>query len=1007
MELTKNQQRAINEKGSNVLVSAGAGSGKTRVLTLRVVKLIEEGTPIDRLLIVTFTNAAAAEMKGRIRDELLKKAETKKYAFEIDNAHVETFDAFAMFIAKKYAYELGISHDFNVLDNALNKIKIKKIMDEVFLNHAEDKDVEFIDLVNEYCIKEISRLSDLIANLVNKMNNAIDKNQYLESFKENYFTDKFINDAINERLDIIKREISAIKELSFNLLCEEDRNNLIDFFDPILTFNTYDEVNAYILNTDYPKKTGKVVEDKEIRDLINSQFANLKGNFGTSNEIREYILEKKKYVDKIISLAKEVDDRLFKSKCELNSFTFGDISRFALSILNNEMLRKEISSSFDYIMVDEYQDTSDVQEAIIKALDNNNVYMVGDVKQSIYAFRNANCDIFQQKYERYKSHNGGEAIELSDSFRSYEKMVNDVNSIFIKLFNKDDNPIDYSKGHKLIAANEEIKACIANNQDYGIKVYSYARTDDPYEDEAKLIANDIINKIKSGYKVYHRGVGLVSCGFKDFAIIMQSGTSFDSYARIFNEKGIPINVIKEQKLSTSDVGYTIKNLIATFYYIKQGIYDEDFIHSFSSVARSFLIRYEDQKLYDLLTKNEFFKSDLFIKIENLVNKYGDSSLNEIFLKLCEEFNIYNKLSTLGKFDDNAMLIGNLYTQIAQMDDLGFKLEDVINYFDDLQSAKEDLKSKNTDLNKDAVVLMTIHMSKGLEYPICYFPEFRKEFNRSDKNTAFIVSNKYGILLPNVGINKEDNLLISLFKRRYDESDYEEKMRLLYVALTRPIQEAIIPLDFSENKQIVNIKTSRNFQQMLHFYGFDEAYRYEYDSTPIDFAISENLPSKVKVIEDKIEIKSNIIVKKKASKENLDGEEIKDVLEFGSRLHYLLEIFDFGKKDYSFIQEKYMIKYIKNVVNCGLFYNIREDKLLHEFEFYDEKNQVNGIIDALLIKENEIDIIDFKLKKIDDENYDKQLRVYYDYISQISGDKEIKMYLVSAITGEVREVGKKL
>ena len=130
-----------------------------------------------------------------------------------------------------------------------------------------------------------------------------------------------------------------------------------------------------------------------------------------------------------------------------------------------------------------------------------------------------------------------------------------------------------------------------------------------------------------------------------------------------------------------------------------------------------------------------------------------------------------------------------------------------------------------------------------------------------------------------------------------------------------------------------------------------------------------------------------------------------MLEFGTRLHYLLEIFDYETKDYSFIKDKKMQKYVKNVVNCGLFDNINKTKFLHEFEFFDEKNQVNGVIDALLIKDNEIDIIDFKLKKIDDENYDKQLHVYYDYIVQIANNKPIKMFLVSAITGEVKEVGK--
>ena len=1005
MGWTKNQEKAINETGINILVSAGAGSGKTGVLTERVCQLIKKGVPINRFLIVTFTNAAAAEMKTRIRKRLLEIPETQKIAFDIDNAHIETFDSFAMFLVKKYAFELNISHNFNILDNALNVIKTKKIIDEVFLSHAENNDPEFVDLVNEYCIKDINNLSLLLTNLVSKMNNAIDKDAYLNGFEDYYFSDEFIVGAIKERLDLIKKEVAALKAKCYDLECGEDAGNLISFFDEFSKFNDYDQMMVYMLNTSLPKKIGNVKEDKELRDLIKEQYNKLTTNFGTTAEIKSNIIEKRKFVLKIISLAKEIDQMLMEYKCKLNCFTFGDVSRFALKILENENLRQEILNSFDHIMVDEYQDTSDVQEAIVKALDNDNVYMVGDVKQSIYSFRNANCEIFQEKYNKYKKHINGETIELSDSFRSYKQMVDDVNEIFVKLFDIDSNPIDYSSGHALISGNDKLNNSTVENQQYGIKIYPYTSSGTPYEDEAKIIVNDIAKKLNSKYQVYEKNLGLRKCEPKDFAIIIQASSSFDIYRRIFNEKGIPINVIQDETLSDSDVGYVIKNLFALFHNIKSEVYDEDFVHSYASVSRSFLLNINDQKLYDLLTKNAFFDSDLFLRMKSLVDQFGESSLGNIFIHLMEEFDVYKKLSSIGGFSDNSSLIGNLYSQISQMDSLGFRLEDVINYFDDLQNAGEELKSKNNDLTRNAVVLMTIHGSKGLEYPICYFPEFRREFYRPEKSTSFIISDKYGILLPNVGVNKNDSLLLSLFKRRYDEHDYEEKLRLLYVALTRPIGEAIIPMDFDKTTTITNIKSAKNFQQILHFYDFDQRFVCSYDSTPEELNDKESEVEDLTVEINKINVESNLIVRKKASKENVDNEALEDVLEFGTRLHYLLEIVDYETKDLSFVNDKMMKKYINNVLNSGLFDNINETKLLHEFEFYDEKNQVNGVIDALLIKDDEIDIIDFKLKKIDDENYDKQLRVYYDYISQISKGKLIKMFLVSAVTGEVREVGK--
>ena len=301
-----------------------------------------------------------------------------------------------------------------------------------------------------------------------------------------------------------------------------------------------------------------------------------------------------------------------------------------------------------------------------------------------------------------------------------------------------------------------------------------------------------------------------------------------------------------------------------------------------------------------------------------------------------------------------------------------------------------------------LTLITIHRSKGLEYPIVYMPLLTSKFPSGDK-TSFLIDNVVGPVLPLVGKTNKSSFLSHFSKMINAKEDFEERLRLLYVAVTRARERLIMIYRDKENdnSQVFIPALENNYRALIQYLGLE----YKYGVTPetketFVKSIKRELEDKTITL-DSIEVPYEKIEFKRASKEKT-GEVSDELLEFGNEIHYLLEIVNYEAKDLSFISDVRMKRYIGNVINQEIFKNVKNNQVLHEYSFFDEKNNVHGIIDCLLVKDDEIDIVDFKLKNIDDEKYVLQLHTYRDYISQITS-KPIRMYLISAIKGEVKEI----
>ncbi len=1003
---SKEQELAISAVGKNYLISAGAGSGKTAVLCERIYQLVKKEGRIDNFLILTFTNLAASEMKQRIRNKLSEDPETQKFAVEVDNAHIETFDSFYLFIARKYFYALDISKDISIIDNAIVEIKRRQLVDEIFEELAVNKNSEFIELMRKFSLKNNDELKEFVLRVLNAADNTVNKNDYFDSLETNFSDDKYVSTVIKEFDHFIRSKIRYLinKVKTVDLINQDDVSNIENHLYDLLDTDSYSSLIDKIKNISFPNKPRGVEENVEIRNGISKFYKdNILNDYPSESEIKEAICENNKYIHVLLQLIRSIDGQIDEFKRQKNAYSFADISRLVLKLFKDPMIVSEIKNQFDYIMVDEYQDTNDIQESVLNIISKDNVYMVGDIKQSIYRFRNADCEIFNRKFNDYKKHLGGEEIDLNKSFRSRVEVVDYINDLFSKIMIPEINPIDYSNGHHFGFGRTEYGTgnSLYNTEEYH---YEYELSSESLEKETMMVVNDIIDKYNNGFKIYDLDLHESRpVDFKDFAIIIDREGEFDDFAKALASAGIPVKSCGKEKLMTSDVVVTIKNLVKLLYLALNNQFDNDYKHAYLSVARSFLIEEDDQTLYKTFENYDYSKvllTPLGQKIELIKERLRFASLEEVMNTLFKEFKLYDKVIKIGNYYANVHKAESILKYASQMDSLGMSLSDLVEYFDNLSNYELDIEYRDSDSQDNSVTLINIHQSKGLEYNIIYYPRLNRSFNLSSYQEKFNVSKKYGLLFP-----IEHLVPIELNNYLGRSADLEEKIRLLYVALTRAKQKIILLFGHKLTKSIsYNMPyKSDSLLKIYNLAGLGNKYVSEYKLG--DKVLTLNLKEDKKYEPLNINIKkidalSEVKEKKRASKEVVKVDE--SLLRFGNEVHALLEGLDLSNKDTSYIKDYKYRRIANNVINSELFKGVTNEQVRHEFSYFDKENNVNGVIDCLIIKDHEIDIVDFKLKNIAEEEYDKQLKTYKAYISTIS-DKQIKMYLLAALTGEVREV----
>ena len=1019
---TNEQQLAIKHEGENIIVSAGAGSGKTAVLSERVLRKLKSGVGIKQLLILTFTKAAAAEMRERIRANIKKNPDLASQLLELDGAYITTFDSYSLSLVKKYHYLLNVSKNIQIGEASVFTIRENEFLDEILMRRYENPTSDFTKLIYDFCTKDDDSLKKSILKINHALDLRYDKVEYLTSYIDTFYQPDTIESYCHlyvSKLFSLQEEMQNIIESLCPLLEEKVSEKVYSFYRKFLDSKTYDEMVGSL-----DERAPQTPRNSE--DDVKAYFAKLSElrkrakdylMYPSYQEMKDAIWATEGYAKEIVSILLELDQKMMELKHEEDTYDFTDISKMAIQLLlDHPDIKEEVKQSFQEIMIDEYQDTSDLQETFISLIANHNVYMVGDIKQSIYRFRNANPYIFKEKYENYQKGIDGFKIDLNKNFRSRKEVLDNVNLMFDLLMDSVVGGADYMASHRMVFGNTSYEEQGKSDTSHQMEVYRYdydkSSEYSKEEIEAFWIAQDIKKKIESGYLVYNfkeENAKPRPCKYQDFVIMLDRSTNFGLYKKIFTYFGIPLAVKKDESIKSTTDLLLFSNILTFIFKIYHHEYDTMYYHTYASIARSFLFSLSDQEIFQTITGKRITESSIYQLAEPIAKELDGLSTTELLDRILTAFSYYEKLLSVGDIDSVLARIDNLKRIAKGFESIGMTPSMFQEYLVELtENDQLDLKYKVSEDASNAVQIMTIHASKGLEFPICYFASLDVKFNMRDMNDRFLYDNKTGIITPYFKEGIGDTILKSLYKERYTMEEVSEKIRLFYVAVTRAKEKMIFVLPSREWDKGTDYESKVSWSSLADMLDSIRdvlsPYTLSIDLKEIPLTHAYHTLTKKEYptsfshyVEEEISIPVKPIGQERFSKTTshiLSKQELR-AMKFGEHMHEVFESIDILHPNL----EK-LSKFEKEKVTLFLKHDIVRNApqaVYQEYEFMTELDgkMQHGIIDLLLQYENRYVIIDYKLKEVTDEAYRKQLDGYKKYIYQKTG-KPVEAYLYSIL-----------
>lgn len=998
---TPAQKEALEAFGNNVIVSAGAGSGKTAVLSEKVKYLVEKkGISVDNMLILTFTNAAAQEMKNRIQKKL--KENSFEESIKVLSADICTFDAFALSLVKKYHLLLGLDDNISVVDSPLVYEKRNKWIDELFDELYEKEDPMFIETINRLTTKNDDVLKELLNNIILKSSLSLSIDDYFKPLNSEEKERRF-----NEFVTYVTNYLNSLNEEMYNVILliptEEYRNKIYASVSELLAARDIDMyVNASYLNgNSYRWKKSYTEEDLNIKnqfEIIKNKIIDIRLSLKNLNDLKKDYYEAFKYKEYLYTLAEIIYKKEQKFKYEHQTFEFSDISYLAYKLVKeNDDIKNELKNKYKIIMIDEYQDTSFSQERFINLIENKNLFMVGDIKQSIYGFRNARPDIFKGKYEKYAKKDDGIKIDLNSNFRSRKEVLKDINTIFKDIMSDEIGDANYKKDHIIISGNKDYDSLDIDKPNTQALVYKESDTLSKEEIEANIVADDILDKMSHMYVMDYAKEGPCKkkVDFSSFCILIGKGTHFPIFKRVFEEKGIPLFIRDNEKIANNHLIRIMENILLIMNKINNNTYDDEFIHLFVSIARSFIFEYSDEKIYDIIKNKTYYNDEIVILIKEILESSDSLSISYLIGVFFEKVDIYTKLFKLGFFENNKKYLDFFMNYFIKMDELNYSFVDASNFIKNIQNYDIGLEMESQSTDENSVKLMNIHKSKGLEFPIVYFCGLSNEFNNSDLRKRHFVSNRYGLIFASENGDKTIDSLVD--KILLKKENMSEEVRKFYVALTRAKEQMIFVYPEIEEKKEKELAKSKSFLDFIKYSSIN------INETDVEIRNLKN--NKANEIEEKELVYEPITFsevkqeKKKRSSKILSFNSNRDYLEFGTNIHFIFQVANFENEDISMFDDNEQ-KLLKKFYKTDLFKEIKKGKIYKEYEFITSNNV--GIIDMFSILDDKIILVDYKLKNIDDEAYVEQLKVYESYLKE-KFNKPVEVYLYSILLGEFNRI----
>ncbi len=899
MKWTQEQEQAIYEKGSNILVAAAAGSGKTAVLVERIInKVITENIDIDKLLVVTFTNAAASEMRERVLNAIYKKIDEEpenerlqRQVTLLNKSNICTIDSFCLDVVRNNFFEIDISQNFRIGDTTEIEILKQDIIEEIFEEKYESEDKDFEKLINTYTsYKDDTPLKELILKIYT----------YIQS---NPFPEKWLHEKIEmfnlENLEqdfaktvwgkLLLKQVEEILQDGIIKL-EKERANLAKY--PELT--TYFQIinddieqleilkanldswdKAYELTSNLKFKTWavnkKITEEakdiaKETRDEVRGAVKKIteKILIFNSKEANQDINDTYEILKKLEKVILEFGEKFAKRKKEKNIVDFGDIEHFALQILLNEdtkeptEIAKKYQEKFEEIAIDEYQDSNLVQEYILNAVSRgNNIFMVGDVKQSIYKFRQARPDLFLNKYKTYKlkqekDDNDNLKIQLFKNFRSRKEVLDFTNIIFANIMSENLGELNYTQeeylnlGANYEDTNQDLRTEInilnidENQEQQEISEDNENKEEtervEDIELEAKFVANRIKKLIQDKFQVYDaKKQEKRNIRFSDIVVLLRSTKES---APIFEKEilnlGMPVFSDSSSEYLESIEIQTIMSLLKIIDNPLQEI-------PLVAVMRSMIGGFTDNELVQIRLSDKYdnfyntilkAKKDVDKNLRNKIDVFLNNlemwrkeqeylSLDELIWKIYNDTGYYNYVGLMTNGELRQANLKMLFERAKQCESISFKgLFNFINYIEKIKTSSKDMDSaKIIGENDDVIRIMSIHKSKGLEFPVVFLSGTGKQFNMQDLNNKILLHPEMGIGVKYIDYDRQieyDTLSKQAMRNQIMLETLSEEMRVLYVALTRA-KEKLIITGYSKD----DTEKEKNMIDIIYKYGKED------------------------------------------------------------------------------------------------------------------------------------------------------------------------------------------
>ena len=839
---TEEQLKAINSDGQ-ILVSAAAGSGKTAVLVERVIRLLtREINPIraDKLLIITFTNAAANELKLRIDkkfQELIDKDKNNHFLIKqqmlLSSSSIGTIDSFCLNLIKENFEYLNISPDFKIIDNAEYTSLKSKVLKDIFKNKYEHNDVNFYNFLNLFP----SDLDDLTAkNIIMDFFQVLSYQTFPEVFIENvknlYSTNDYMAWLNSDNLIFSKTLTDSIEQLS-KLKDEVDNNSnfysLINIYfnyanDLLITLNNnkYEEIYNFLKDVNLPAPSSSTYKNKELQNKVRNYLSIIKDIVKKLlkiykfdyKEINSNYIKIRNTVNLLIDLTLEFKDKLQELLIKKGLMTFDLAERLALSLLCKYEENKinilpnanEIVQRYDAVMVDEYQDTNNLQDFLFHLISNNgkNLFVVGDIKQSIYRFRGANPSNFLSKQTNYLDYidnlqNKAQKIFLTKNFRSRKNICSFINYFFEKIALEESGSINYSDKEKLYPSAE-----FPENNETAADIVLINNTDDisNSELEAEYIAQYIIKTMQKEPFLKNNDDNLRKADYKDFAIFLRNDMgNIELFNRILSSYNIPVSTISKSPLISSEVT-TIISLLKILDRKSDNI-------SFVSALMSPLFGFNINEITALKTNynDKFLLDSLYkeAKNGNIKSIKATEKIN-LFKNLASTLSIgelISKILDITNFRDIVLSMPNGNTRVNNLsilEELAYNFDDnqnnslfaFLNFFEKISF--EYNKDISINKNENSVNILTMHKSKGLQFPICIIAQNNKMFSKNDTRQVFLSNEKLGIGFKIFDENTGELLKTIPYDKIYQNNLKEqlnEELRVYYVALTRAEEKLVI------------------------------------------------------------------------------------------------------------------------------------------------------------------------------------------------------------------------